>query len=290
MLRAIVVGGGIAGLSASVSLRRAGHIVHVYEKTQLDNEVGAAINVPPNAARFLVGHGTGSWGLDPVRSRFVKATTLEWCDPFTTAAAKPPSESGATILLSHANNAARYGAELWLAHRVDLHAALRRLATQAADDGDKVPAAPPVTIHPNAQVVHYTAPACPPPKKAPSARTLQGVWLACLLSSYHANALVIAVEDPDVPSITLASGEIVEADVVIGADGIHSIASEAVLGYENEAVTPAHYNYCYRFLIPASVLEADPDTRFWNVGSEGKSRIFADNEKGRRLVAYVCRE
>lgn len=116
------------------------------------------------------------------------------------------------------------------------------------------------------------------------------MWLACLLSSYHANALVIAVEDPDVPSITLASGEIVEADVVIGADGIHSIASEAVLGYENEAVTPAHYNYCYRFLIPASVLEADPDTRFWNVGSEGKSRIFADNEKGRRLVAYVCRE
>lgn len=160
MLRAIVVGGGIAGLSASVALRRAGHIVHVYEKTQLDNEVGAAINVPPNAARFLVGQGTGSWGLDPVRSRFVKATTLEWCDPFTTAAAKPPSESRATILLSHANNAARYGAELWLAHRVDLHAALRRLATQAADDGDKVPAAPPVTIHPNAQVVHYVCLFC----------------------------------------------------------------------------------------------------------------------------------
>lgn len=82
----------------------------------------------------------------------------------------------------------------------------------------------------------------------------------------------------------------VEADVVIGADGVHSIASACVLGRPNHPVTPAHYNYCYRFLIPASVLEADPETRFWNEGADGRTRIYADNAGQRRLVAYVCRE
>ncbi len=98
------------------------------------------------------------------------------------------------------------------------------------------------------------------------------------------------LEDPDAPSITLASGEVIEGDIVVGADGIHSVASEAVLGYRTTPVSPAHQNYCYRFLIPASVLEADPETRYWNVGTEGKGRLFVDNERQRRLVSYVCRE
>ncbi|KAK7751977.1 hypothetical protein SLS62_006120 [Diatrype stigma] len=235
MLRAVIVGGGIAGLSTAIALRRAGHAVVVYERTQLDNEVGAAINVPPNASRFLV----GDWGLDPARSRFVRATRLTWHDPVTAAPL-----SGAT--LSHARNAERFGADLWLAHRVDLHASLRRLATEPGA-GPGVPVVP----YPGSKVVGY---------------------------------------DPHVPSITLASGEVVEADVVIAADGVHSTASSFVLGYTNHPVTPSHYNYCYRFLIPASVLEADPKTRFWNEGTDGRTRIFADNEGQRRLVAYVCRE
>lgn len=139
MLRAVIVGGGIAGLSTAVALRRAGHAVAVYERSQLDNEVGAAINVPPNASRFLI----NTWGLDPSRSRFVRATSLTWHDPVT--AAPVP---GAT--LSHARNAERFGADLWLAHRVDLHKALRRLATDP-DSGPGVP----VVIYPGSKVIGY---------------------------------------------------------------------------------------------------------------------------------------
>ena len=98
------------------------------------------------------------------------------------------------------------------------------------------------------------------------------------------------MEDPYAPSVTLEDGQVIEAGVVIGADGLHSVAAEAVLGYKNEPTGSTRCNYCYRFLIPTSVLEADPETQPWNVDADGKSSVYADAEKQRRLVAYVCRE
>jgi salicylate hydroxylase len=62
MLHIVVTGVGIAGLAAAVSLRRAGHIVHIYERSSTNEEVGAAITLPPNAWRFLM-----AWGIDPVQ-------------------------------------------------------------------------------------------------------------------------------------------------------------------------------------------------------------------------------
>lgn len=52
-LHVIVIGGGIAGLSAAVSLRQQGHKVDVYEQSLLSNEVGAAIHMTPNATGVL---------------------------------------------------------------------------------------------------------------------------------------------------------------------------------------------------------------------------------------------
>jgi len=138
MLDAIVVGAGIAGLTAAISLRRAGHRVRVYERSAMNNEVGAAINVPPNAARFLV-----RWGLDPVREGFVKAGPVHFCNPKTLAV---------TSTTSHADNAAKFGgAYLWYAHRVDLHNALKKLATGREGPG------PPVTILLKSRVVAYVS-------------------------------------------------------------------------------------------------------------------------------------
>jgi hypothetical protein len=64
-----IIGAGIAGLIAAVALAQSGHCVEVranrgwvnstaheqqlYEKSQFANEIGAAINVCPNAARIL---------------------------------------------------------------------------------------------------------------------------------------------------------------------------------------------------------------------------------------------
>jgi salicylate hydroxylase len=48
-----IVGGGIGGLAAALSLLRAGLDVHVYEQAPEMREVGAGIQVSPNATRIL---------------------------------------------------------------------------------------------------------------------------------------------------------------------------------------------------------------------------------------------
>jgi salicylate hydroxylase len=54
-----VVGGGIGGLSAALSLLAAGFDVRVYERASTWGEVGAGIQVSPNASRVLHGLGLG---------------------------------------------------------------------------------------------------------------------------------------------------------------------------------------------------------------------------------------
>ncbi|MDQ0779612.1 salicylate hydroxylase [Streptomyces aurantiacus] len=52
-MRAIVVGAGIGGLAATLSLRRAGHEVTLVEQTPRFTEIGAGIQLAPNATRVL---------------------------------------------------------------------------------------------------------------------------------------------------------------------------------------------------------------------------------------------
>jgi 2-polyprenyl-6-methoxyphenol hydroxylase-like FAD-dependent oxidoreductase len=54
-----VVGGGIGGVSAALNLLRAGFDVHVYEQSRALREVGAGINVTPNATRVIYRLGLG---------------------------------------------------------------------------------------------------------------------------------------------------------------------------------------------------------------------------------------
>ncbi|KAK4174192.1 putative salicylate hydroxylase [Triangularia setosa] len=232
-LHIIIVGAGIAGLSAAVSIRRAGHIVEIYERTLANNEAGAAITVPPNASRFLIG-----WGLDPAAERFVKADELTFVDPLTlkTLFAVPQTQ-----------NRIRYGHDLWFSHRVDLHSWLKRKATEPVGPGN------PVTLHLKSAVVGY---------------------------------------NPTTPSITLADGTVLSADLVIGADGVHSLATEVVLGQKVELSPSAHYNTCYRFLIPASWLAEDPETKWWDDAEHADKvsmRIITHNATSRRIVSYPCR-
>jgi salicylate hydroxylase len=52
-----VVGAGLGGLSAALSLLRAGFDVHVYERASALGEIGAGVQISPNASRVL--HGLG---------------------------------------------------------------------------------------------------------------------------------------------------------------------------------------------------------------------------------------
>jgi salicylate hydroxylase len=48
-----IIGGGIGGITAALSLLQAGADVHVYERAKTLSEVGAGIQVSPNASRIL---------------------------------------------------------------------------------------------------------------------------------------------------------------------------------------------------------------------------------------------
>ncbi|KAL0933737.1 salicylate hydroxylase [Colletotrichum truncatum] len=134
MLDIAIVGGGIAGLTAAISLRRAGHQVTIYEKSALNNEIGAAINVQTNASRPLI-----ALGMDPARAKFVRARGSK-------------RVRGDTLDLIHSLDlgsvADRYGSPWYFAHRVDLHQELKRMAT-AAEGG------PPLTVKLRSEVTSY---------------------------------------------------------------------------------------------------------------------------------------
>jgi salicylate hydroxylase len=131
----VIAGAGITGLAAAISLRRSGHKVTIYERSSLNNEVGAAINVPPNAGRFLL-----RWGLDPapfvasLGMYFMSPTTLEELSSF-----------------DHSQNADLFGAPLYYAHRVDLHSSLKHMATEPDGPGT------PVAIHLGSAVESYVS-------------------------------------------------------------------------------------------------------------------------------------
>jgi 2-polyprenyl-6-methoxyphenol hydroxylase-like FAD-dependent oxidoreductase len=83
----------------------------------------------------------------------------------------------------------------------------------------------------------------------------------------------------------------VTADLVVAADGIHSVAVEAVLGHSNPPQPAKHNNCCYRFFISRTELEAHRETEvFVRPPDSLICRIYADHETGRRLVTYPCRE
>ncbi|OIW33066.1 FAD/NAD(P)-binding domain-containing protein [Coniochaeta ligniaria NRRL 30616] len=228
----VIAGAGITGFAAGISLRRSGHRVTIYERSSMNNELGAAINVPANVARALV-----PMGLDTVKARFVTSKGMRF-DSFSTM------EAGA--FHDHTQNTKLFGAPLYYSHRVDLHESLKRLATDP--DGAGIPA----KVHLKSEVSKY---------------------------------------DPDGPSITLADGTVVAADLVIAADGIHSAAVEAILGHSNAPQPANHSNCCYRFLISKAELEAHEDTKFFVQPPENLiCRIYADHERNRRLVTYPCRD
>ncbi|PBP22729.1 salicylate hydroxylase [Diplocarpon rosae] len=134
-LNILIVGAGIAGFCAAISCRRAGHHVEIYERSALNNELGAAIHVCPNASRGLL-----AWGLDPVRARFVTCK-------------KSWRAHGSTLVTFQENDnrdvAEKFGAPWYFAHRVDLHEELKRLATRTEGEGR------PAVVHLKSEVTRY---------------------------------------------------------------------------------------------------------------------------------------
>jgi salicylate hydroxylase len=184
-----IIGGGIGGLAAAASLLQAGFDVHVYEQAKSLGEVGAGINIGPNASRLLhrlgLGERLGACGIKP--------TTFDqrrWDDGRFLLRAP----LGAMV-------EEKFGAPYYTFHRADLHDAIASAVpvervhlghrfTRSRDDGNRVEA-------------HFE------------------------------------------------NGTTVSADVLVGADGIHSAVRHALLGPEKPRFTGC---VAYRGLVPADRL------------------------------------
>ena len=113
----VVAGAGIGGLTAALRLARAGHRVAVLERAPVIEEVGAGLQIAPNAGRILQGLGLG--------------------EALGAAALLPEAinihraRDGAVLSrLSLAGASERWGAPFRLFHRADLQQLLLAAARQ----------------------------------------------------------------------------------------------------------------------------------------------------------------
>ncbi|ATY65866.1 Aromatic-ring hydroxylase [Cordyceps militaris] len=107
-LNIIIVGAGIGGLTAGIALAHTGHCVTIFETVSEITDVGAGIQIAPNAARIL-------HRLDVLRDVMDHATVLER----VSIRRYTSDEEMATFPLMPANGL-KYGAPMGVIHRGDL--------------------------------------------------------------------------------------------------------------------------------------------------------------------------
>ncbi|KAF3054872.1 3-hydroxybenzoate 6-hydroxylase 1 [Daldinia childiae] len=122
-LHLIVVGAGLAGLAAAISTRLEGHRVTVLEKTTRLEEVGAGLQVTPNASRLF-----HHWGVfDELSSKAAVPSYLAVRRYDGTRILAREDRYQEKIL-------ERYGAPFWDLHRADLQETLVRRARSLGVD------------------------------------------------------------------------------------------------------------------------------------------------------------
>lgn len=94
----------------------------------------------------------------------------------------------------------------------------------------------------------------------------------------------ITAIDVETGTVKLDDGRVLEGDVVLGADGVHSFARTLI---DPDAKPRPWGKSAYRWLVPRETLLADDQTRDL-IGGDG---WFGEiSEADRRIVMYPCRE
>jgi salicylate hydroxylase len=174
-LKVIIIGAGIGGLAAACSLRQRGIEADVYESAGAIAEVGAGLQLGPNAVKVLEALGFSDALLDCTFEP-LNRVTLNWND--ATVRHSTPIKRDYPVL---------YGARFKTVHRADLH----RLLLESLPDG-----------------------------------------------TVHLGKTCVDVETRgEVAVARFADGLEVEADLVIGADGIRSTVRRILFGFDQPRFT-----------------------------------------------------
>jgi salicylate hydroxylase len=205
-LRVAIVGGGLGGLCAAAFLHRTGAQVTVFEQAPKLSEVGAGINMGPNAGRVL-----HHLGLTEAMNKAGEVVETAW---------EFRRWNDASVLFSQPrgeHTLRLYGAHGYFIHRTDLLNIL-------------------ISAIPN-EIIEL-------------GRKFTGLE-----------------QDESGVRLSFADGSTAEADVVIGADGVHSVVRQAV---DDTPATTFSGQIAWRCLIPAqqaSEFALQPVQRIW-IGPE----------------------
>ena len=87
--------------------------------------------------------------------------------------------------------------------------------------------------------------------------------------------------DPQGGSVTTDDGSVIDADVVVGADGVHSVSRRFIAGADHRPFGSG--KSAFRFLIPRQAVLDDPQTRRY---AERDGELVMVYHTDRRLVMY----
>ncbi|GAM86966.1 hypothetical protein ANO11243_049870 [Dothideomycetidae sp. 11243] len=223
-LHVLIVGAGIAGLSAAIGLRDQGHRVEtlqIFEQSKFAREAGAAVHVAPNAHGILKRLGID---LDVLGANKMERLTEYHSH----------GELRRSMDLTEPNKMWQH--EWRLAHRVQIHEALKRKATTQEGQGR------PVELHLSRGAVDV---------------------------------------DPENATLTLSDGTTVKGDVVLAADGVHSVCRARVPGGHVKPFGSG--KSAFRFLITRQAALEDPVTMPF-AKRQGELTIWYSVD--RRVVMY----
>ncbi|KAE8152748.1 hypothetical protein BDV25DRAFT_127732 [Aspergillus avenaceus] len=220
-LKVLIVGAGIGGLTAAIALRNQGHDIEIFEQSRLATETGAAIHLAPNANGLLrrLGIFAEEFGANP----------MERLTEYSAA-----GEVQREMDLTESNK--RWLHPWLLAHRVDLHNNLKRVATSPTERHGAIPL-----------------------------RT----------------AARIARVDAKAATVTLEDGTQFQGDVVLGADGVHSVTRHVLPGGQMTAACRG--KSAFRFLVSKKAAVSDPITAKLVQHSGELSMWFGTD---RRIIMY----
>lgn len=171
----------------------------------------------------------------------------------------------ASINLSHAEQ--RFGAAVWAVHRVDLHAELLRLATSKANGAGGSGEGAAVNGVSGATASTGTKPAV-----------------------LRLSAQVVGASAES--EVVLADGSRHTADMVVAADGLHSVLREAVVGREGKAPEASGHS-AFRFLIDTEAMREDKQMAAMLEKKGDGAAILIDQKETvgeRHVMWYPCRE